>query len=181
MSDEALPAAIRRAMFVHAEVKERIGLQFAESERLDRRLGASLRFSGTMAALLGGAILVAVNVGELSASAEETLRVAVIAVATLTVANVATAAIAYTRLSSPWAGVEIGDLIDQDDALDDEEDVIWWAILTNEAAVQENTELLRGKGALVAFSFVLAVATTAMVAVGLWAGSFVIGPCFQGG
>lgn len=158
--------SIRRSMFVYREVRDRIALQFAEGDRLDRRLDSSLRFSGGAVALFGAAIVIALNVGDLGASIETALAASILSTASIFVLNAIVAGIAYTAVSGLAGGAEIGALIDQENLAEEEEDVIWWTIATGKAAIAENTGRLRRKGLLVAISFALTSASTVAIAIG---------------
>ena len=163
-------ATIRRLMFTYREIRERLSLQFAEGDRLDSRLDSSLRLSGGAVALFGGAIVIALNAGQPSAPVETALTISILAAAAIFVGNAAVAGFAYTAASGLSAGAEAGDLIDQEYELDDEWELIWWAITTNEAAISLNTGRLRRKSLLVTVSFALTSAATVVIASGTaWA------------
>ena len=156
---------IRRALHVRDHLQARLNLQFEQSDRLDRRLGTSLGFSGGLVALFGVSLLLAFNAGSPGESVDTSFENGVFAAAMLFLANALTAGCALAFLSNLSPGAEVGDFLDQEVLAESEEELIWWEINAIRSAIERNRLLLRRKAGLVALSLALTAGTAATIAI----------------
>lgn len=155
----------RRALHVRDRVQARLDLQFEQSDRLDRRLGTSLGFSGGLVALFGVSLVITFNTGGAGEAIGSSFEVGVLAAALLFLANALAAGCALAFLSNLSPGAEVDSLLEAEFAAGTEEELIWWEIGTIYGAIRENRGLLRWKAASVALSLALTAGTAASIAI----------------
>ena len=157
--------ATRRALHVRDYVQARLGLQFEQSDRLDRRLGTSLGFSGGLVALFGVSLVVASITGGVSEEIGAPFEIGVLAAALLFLANALAAGCALAFLSNLSPGAEVDSFLEAEAFVETEEELVWWEIDAIRSALERNRRLLRRKAATVAASFALTISTAAAIAI----------------
>ena len=157
--------ATRRALHVRDYAQARLDLQFDQSDRLDRRLGTSLGFSGGLVALFGASLVIAFNTGGAGEAIGASFEIGVLAAAVLFLTNALAAGCALAFLSNLSPGAEVGALLETDSLAETEEELIWWEIGTIYTAIEQNRTLLRRKAASVALSLALTAGTAASIAI----------------
>ena len=159
--------SLRRAQRVRDYVQARLDLQFEQSDRLDRRLGTSLGFSGGLVALFATGLVVAFNTSGANEAIWASFEIGVLAAALLFLAHALTAGCALAFLSDLSPGAEVDLLIETDSLAETEEELVWWEIDTIRSAIERNRRLLLRKGAAVAVSLALTVSTAAAIAISI--------------
>lgn len=163
--DAAGGESARRALHVRDYAQARLGLQFEQGDRLDRRLGTSLGFSGGLVALFGASLVVASDTGGTGEAARASLEAGMLAAAVFFLANALTAGCALAFLSNLSPGAEVDTLLEAEAFVETEEELVWWEIDAIRSALERSRRLLRRKAAAVAASFALTVGTAAAIAI----------------
>lgn len=148
----------------YERMQRRMDLQFAEGDRLDRRLGASLGFSGGILTLFGAAILISLSSGGWGAEVGRMLTGGIITAAALFALNVLTAAATYGFFSDLIPGADIDDLAVAARGELSERELYLRMMDADHEAIRRNQALLRRKARLVLASLLLSTATTAVSA-----------------
>ena len=154
----------RRALHVRDRVQARLDLQFEQSDRLDRRLGTSLGFSGGLVALFGVSLVITFNTGGAGEAIGSSFEVGVLAAALLFLANALAAGCALAFWSNLSPGAEVDTFIEAEAFMETEGELVWWEIDAIRSALERNRRLLRLKATAVATSFALTIGTAAAIA-----------------
>ena len=158
---ESLAAAIRQAEFIYTRLETRLHWQFALADGYDRKLAASLGFSGTMVGLFAAAIVIGAGAAGSTAFIGTALSAAIGATAALFSANLLVAIYGYGYFST-WANApDSDDLAVRGGSMHAENHLrlLAWSIEAIRHALDANTRPLRVKAVLTTISIWLAGAT----------------------